>query len=1498
MTSTSKKRKFLPRGTDYLGDLASKLRDLVGYTSLAHELIQNADDSSGATEISFDFRVEGLVVDNDGLFASCDEIDADECPWKSDVSLNRMCDFHRFRRVASGDKRNQGDTTGAFGIGFISVYQITDQPELISAGQHWIVQDSSIEAERIEVCGGCPQCQGSNLPGTRFFLPWAENPSSPLRKALSAGIVTAEDRKHLREELERNLMPAMLFLRNIRAISIKKDGVLSRKLTKEADDGEVVIIDRQKRQEWILLEGEFTQVAHSLRQKYGDRIEEKRKAGVTVAIPKGRLSSGLLYAYLPTQHSTGFQFHINADFFPSSDRKRVILEQDYQSEWNRAAISAAAEVLSDYIGELPVKLGHKRLWEVISSCESVSRTEPTGTFTVFWQHVRSELAQHDLIFTTERHWTSAAESLLLEKPRDEGVALRILEQLGLKIVHEDLRSHFNILTSKEVGVGLVDIPHITDRLNELGLSSRVERSDLPNFLKSRSSFDTLLNELSLLLARRRDAQTQKQMEQEVSSCALASGIDGALWPCAEVFRSDEATINLFTPIDRRIPFASKIKHDRIAALCPEFDAAVAIETLARLTEADFETASVEGRFAPDKLIEWFEDRREPVLASPEIKKQLAELPIFPTANTLRPLLELALPGDFDDPLGLANILNIERLGGRREFLQDLGALQLTFETYVEVHVPLAFSRDSLPNDKRHQVGELIATRLGEIRDNRSIERKLTLLELVECEDGEYRRAEVVYIRNQEIVNVLGESPHFTAIQGSHKDAIREFYLWLGVATQPRTSDIVSRVEELVSTTPTAASRQAIERIVHYCGRRFAQARDSFDVPGELSPLAWLPARLVADRWHRPNEVFAAFQAYLFESQARFLDLSPRVQQESVGFLETIGVRNTPTVLQVVNHLLHCISTNTPVNKDLYRFLNDHADDRSILSLKDKACLLLPNNTFVRPDQVFWTDHPFGPFRYVLGEELQKYSALFNRLEVKKSADYSDALAVIKEISQQYASTNTALDDDAHSALMASWQMLDQALDSGALVPDDLKPLHELKVVPNQERVLNPPIWMFFEDRAGLAAKFGSFLRDNAIPKPIGAWSAMGAAGLRSLSSAVEVQILECSDSLPDEKLLARLRGRSDQLSRVLEVQAGKETAVSARAILGKLACESVTDLRIRFLLHAFNRELKSEPEDVQAHYSREQGILYFRRDGDVPWSSIARELAIASLPDGEPGTLALGLREVLAADSEEALKATLDELGFASVEGPSVSVDAAAPTIGDLGVDDVPVFVGPVVTEESSPGPQGDGGLSPDDAVNRILGGNTPPPQPPPPELAEPPSAPGGGSGGGTKGTRRPTKSRKQSRRITYVTHNGSKEWDKPDEDASDKRSAIEEAGITRVVESERLEGRSPSIMPPRHPGYDIESKDPDGSIARFIEVKASSGVWGDRGVEVHRKQFDVARTKGEKYWLYVVEQADTDDYHIYAIQNPEDKVDDFIFDYGWRDVAEEEVEGDASGED
>ena len=50
----------------------------------------------------------------------------------------------------------------------------------------------------------------------------------------------------------------------------------------------------------------------------------------------------------PTEQSTGLPFHIDADFFPASDRKSIAFGDSYdpRSEWNRAALKAAASVVA------------------------------------------------------------------------------------------------------------------------------------------------------------------------------------------------------------------------------------------------------------------------------------------------------------------------------------------------------------------------------------------------------------------------------------------------------------------------------------------------------------------------------------------------------------------------------------------------------------------------------------------------------------------------------------------------------------------------------------------------------------------------------------------------------------------------------------------------------------------------------------------------------------------------------------------------------------------------------------------------------------------------------------------------------------------------------------------------------------------------------------------------------------------------------------------------
>ena len=90
---TRQEPKYYSQGVNYLGFLAQQLGDLRGKTTLAHELIQNADDAKddsgnlSATRITFDVTEEALIVSNDAVF--------------------READFQRMRDLAGGSKRGE-----------------------------------------------------------------------------------------------------------------------------------------------------------------------------------------------------------------------------------------------------------------------------------------------------------------------------------------------------------------------------------------------------------------------------------------------------------------------------------------------------------------------------------------------------------------------------------------------------------------------------------------------------------------------------------------------------------------------------------------------------------------------------------------------------------------------------------------------------------------------------------------------------------------------------------------------------------------------------------------------------------------------------------------------------------------------------------------------------------------------------------------------------------------------------------------------------------------------------------------------------------------------------------------------------------------------------------------------------------------------------------------------------------------------------------------------
>lgn len=1495
---------FYSRGIDYLEDLAGKLKDLQGFATLVFELIQNADDVEGVSSITFDIRDEGFVVENDGVFSNCCALDNKECPWKEDSSKGHRCDFHRFRHVAGGDKRYQSNTTGAFGIGFLAVYQITDEPSLISSGQHWILHEENPEHQRIEVCGGCEQCLSYGLPNTRFVFPWATDPESPLRKALRVEAVTEKTRSTFMEELKHVLPPSLLFLKRIRTIEIKEDGI-QHTILRRIDEGDRLTLsnsDESNDQIWHLIRKDFKEEGQRLRAEHPDKIEEKWSTEVTIAISEKEKDKGLLCVCLPSQYETGLPFYINADFFPSNDRKRIIFEADYQSEWNRAAIRAAAKALPLFIDSLKGFLQHLGFWGFISAIKSVSEEVKKGRkescLGDFWIEIKPTLEDRQVVLTTTGEWKKPREVIILQQ-EDEESAIPILEHLGFSIVHRDLRSYFNLL--REVGVPLLDIPKICQKISETGLNDRLESDSWPEWLNKGEAINLLWKEITQLLEHnKKESPIRTENEKTLSKVSIGPGRDGALWPCGQLYRADARTVHLFESLYLDIPFLddSKTGFNPLVNLCRIFGIKSAVNWLGRVKSESFQTLWKEGKLDLKALFDWFDLKKDKIREDPNLRRQISQLQIFPSSGELHRLNEVALPGDFEDPIGITTLVDPTMIGNRRDFLLELGIDKLDFRTYVTRYIPEAFENQDLLKDKKRGAVILLAKHIGSIKDDAEIWEILRELPLIECTDGEFRTANLVYFDSEDVHECLEPGTPIVSEVTDHESAIRDLYSQLGVVEKPRIGDVISLIRKVTQERPSLAGKSIIQRIFSHLSKR-TEEKELKETYKKLMEIEWLPARGRADCWFRPTDLYAVFQDYLFESQARFLDFPRDLQSRSTTLISVLSIKTSPEPDLVVEHLILCSQKHKPINNQVYQFLENNVSDRSLDKLKGKECLLTPDGKYVEPSRCFWGEHGFGRWRFRLGKDFRAYSKVLEKLGIKETPTWRDALIVLKEISENSPGKHTRLNDEARAVYHRCWVMLDEGLRCEGEVQYKINSLSQTQIILSPQGILYEPDKMFFEDHAGLSKKFGESIANHVIPRDQNTWRAMEAAGVRRLSEVVNTILVECEDPVEDSFLRERLIERKTQILRILDLEEDQGNEFD-RTFLGRCQVMRSSVLRVVHEFVGFASPRRSMPEDVRALFIKEHEILYvLMNDGEYPWPSIAREIASALCPDMEPGRIASAIKEVLSAKSETEARESLDELGFASLDkGKDAEIveGEVIPTLG--GEESIPSESG----EEPPMGVK--------DALAALLGSDSPTPTPLPPDLSgQEPARPGGATSGkgqekdqkahvGTGGDGHPgpdgkgTKKEGDSRPgyavlRSYVMPEREGDGAGTDGEAHERRSEVDQAGIDRVMEFERDHGRNPEEMPPKHTGYDIESKRREGEIERYIEVKSLSGAWKGADAGLTRPQFDRATTEKVRYWLYVVERALGDDFGIHCIQDPAGKANRFMFDPGWIQVAE-----------
>lgn len=1441
--------EYLPQDFDFLGTLQTKLRGLKGISTLTYELIQNADDvkkdlgEPGARRITFTVADDALIVENDGVF--------------------REIDFSRMQRIAFGGKREEEDTTGAFGIGFISVYQITDSPEITSSGRHWKFHPDMPGGKRIAQ---------RRLPTERtlFRLPWAFE-ESEIRFALRLEKVNRNQFDDFTSQMEKAIRFAAIFLKQLTVLELFRNDRLILRIERIIQEDRLVLNDQGVCTEWRILHSDFSAQANRLRTQYGYLIERKKSAGVSLAIPSSVIENGHLFAFLPTEVSIPLPFHINADFFTNDDRKQILFGQDFQAAWNRAAIAAAADIIVSQFDQIYRLFAPVDLWgfiQKIQACSQASGLDPV--FQRFWEQLKPVLPERSIVLTSTKTRVKPSQARLVDREAEQD-AVPIFEKLGINIVHPDLRPFYSLLMELETSrLNLLDI---AQKLQHSGLVQKTQLSKAPAGLKERDQWVLLYEAINAIWQQRTSRQEQEAARTQFSHLAIAFSDDGALWLPTQLYTADAETRQLFAGKSWFQPLNetdSPIPND----LVKPFSVQDALQYFEAITSEELNNRWLQGQLDPERIYRWFEAHKSDVFTYGHgYVDRLRQLTIWPAGGRLRTLGNLYLTGGFDDPLRMATLVDVDALGGKREFLHELGVKDLDFTTYVQDLVPAAFSASNgVSVEQKRQLVVLMAVRLGEIRDRQDLKSSLANLPLVECEDGKFEMSGKVYFPS-DVMKILGAEVNLAVIPSEHSESVQALYEWLGVVVDPRPQDVIRRIQELCSTPPITVSLQAVSMIFQYLASRWViwdeTQQNSYS---ELKRLRWLPGTRDKTQWQSPDTLYADYRDYLFKSQGNFLEFPRTMQRDAGKFIEFLGIHQNPLPIHVVNHILHCSRVGEKVNEQVYEFLNykDNIDDPAIEQLKGKPCLLFEIDEqirYVRPDQVYWGEHPFGLFRYRLGPEMGKYHALFERLGVRDCPDIEDYIRVLLDISHRYTPSNLVLDDTSRQVVFQCWIAFSEALQTETLTIEQLKErLSEAKIIPGPQSILVQPDRLFFEDRAGLAPKFDKLLHNNVIQRVDGAWFAMEQMGVRALSQAIQIELAICEGAVEDMVLPALITERRILLQRVLNAERTRDWENLRPDVLETLKCQRADELEMVMSITVFRqKKYKTDPEPVRALFFDNTLYAVYQGPDEISWSAVGRELATAIKPIGEIGSLAGGIKEVLSAPDFFSARSSLDELGYPplqKMEGGDIEPGEVITQIGE--------------------------GQSGTDPLADILGGDLDHRTPMPPQPGEEGGA--GTSPTGSSGSKTPRRREKKSRLVSYVYPAGTMVEPEAVKSDSVHRKKVEKAAIQRVLVDETLYHRQAQDMnetQENHPGYDLESTDENGAI-RYIEVKGISGAWDSQSpAMMTHNEFNAAREKGDTYWLYLVEKAESDDYEIHRIQNPANRAHYYLFDEGWEGIEE-----------
>ena len=339
-------------------------------TSVIQELLQNADDA-GASEVALYFDTREHDSRN-LLFPGMANSYGPALLFYNNAEFTEE-DFENITKIAGETKINKPLKIGKFGVGFCSVYHITDVPSFVS-GEKFIVFDPTLQCLKKEIKSEFNPGIKINFHKHRLLknksnqlVPYTGvhgfNPKQhfqgtifrfPLRSQSSKvteNVCTEEKVMSMIEMIKENSSKLLMFLNNVKKLSFYKtsDGNFSKEfevsVTKQVNNGNVATCNVStvesagcREESWLIATtSQLLQIGSNNQMGTAsvsiNRIKSNDKYNIESV-------AGECFCYLPLNIETGLPVHVSSNFAVMTNRRGIwkadnIGTATKESNWNK-----------------------------------------------------------------------------------------------------------------------------------------------------------------------------------------------------------------------------------------------------------------------------------------------------------------------------------------------------------------------------------------------------------------------------------------------------------------------------------------------------------------------------------------------------------------------------------------------------------------------------------------------------------------------------------------------------------------------------------------------------------------------------------------------------------------------------------------------------------------------------------------------------------------------------------------------------------------------------------------------------------------------------------------------------------------------------------------------------------------------------------------------------------------------------------------------------------